>query len=251
MGYDYCFYLSVDNLEQFSLRDREIEKLYRELMKLDWFPKFGKTEHSGSKGYGVGPNEHLLPEFMKFTSKFPDFTFRLWLSHWDNTNLYMVEVKNDQILSTFEKSFETVEILPGVTASLNIESLNIQNDITEWFTSIEEEPINENDIAELFSSAKEKSEPEVPKEVPKEVPSTKRDQRKVISVVVYDESQHLYRDPQHDFIIRNDINGIVCIGRLSLGIIIPLTPEETITAQNMGFTSFASAPSRWSWSNLF
>lgn len=134
MGYDYIFYLTVDKLEEFEEFQEDAVDLHAQLTTFDWFPAFGSSGHSGSKGYGCGSNEHLLPEFMKFTSAFPKFTFKLWLSHWDNSDLYMVEVRNDIVISEAIFNGEDREIMPGCRANYCFKDLNLENDITDWFT---------------------------------------------------------------------------------------------------------------------
>lgn len=136
MGYTYCFYISVDNPEIFEVYKNDVTQIYNQLKTRNWFPKFGKLEHSGSGGYGTGPNDKLLPEFIRLTSLFPDFTFKLWMTHWDETNLYVVEIKNDKLLSTIYKNYEHQELLPGLRAFLFLtaDNIEIDNDITHWFT---------------------------------------------------------------------------------------------------------------------
>ena len=82
MGYTYCFYISVDSVVQFEAYKQQAIEIHNTLKERDWFPVFGQCEHSGARGYGVGPNDNLLPEFASFTSAFPDFTFKLWMTHW-------------------------------------------------------------------------------------------------------------------------------------------------------------------------
>lgn len=133
MGYTYCFYISVDNPESFEVYKADAIRIHNQLKIRDWFPIFGKTDHSGSGGYGTGPKNSLLPEFASFTSVFPNFTFKLWMTYWDNTNLYVVEVKDTTLLSENTKDFESVELLPGLTTSISLDNLEIKNDITDWF----------------------------------------------------------------------------------------------------------------------
>lgn len=134
MGYDYCFFLSVDDIKGFeAYKQTALDEF--ELLKLkDWFPVFGDGGSSGPTGYGCGSQDNLIPEFRNFTMCFPDFTFKLWLSYYDHSHLYMVEVKDDEILSTLDIDDRLVEVMPGVKASVNFNTLEITNDITDWFT---------------------------------------------------------------------------------------------------------------------
>jgi hypothetical protein len=53
LGYDYCFYLSVNDPERFIIYKDDAIRLHNQLKDRDWFPVFGQCEHSGSGGYGV------------------------------------------------------------------------------------------------------------------------------------------------------------------------------------------------------
>ena len=56
-----------------------------------------------------------------------------------------------------------------------------------------------------------------------------------LTVVVYDKSKYLYRELQHDFIVKQIQPGLIeVVGKLQGSEIIPLTPELHIIAHTMG-----------------
>ena len=134
MGYGYTFWLTVDKPEEFEVYEQQAIALHEELKEATWFPEFGSSDSSGSRGYGCGPTEHLLPEFIKFTSAFPDFVFKLWMSYWDDSILYMVEVHNTTKISENTFNGECVDIMPGCQASYCFkDNLSLDNNITGLF----------------------------------------------------------------------------------------------------------------------
>ncbi len=137
MGYDYCFYLSVNDPDEFGLHKNRAIRVYNRLKLRNWFPVFGLCGHGGSFSYGTGPTDKLFSEFAMFTTEFPNFIFKLWMTYWDNTNLYVSEVKGNSLLSTFNKDYESVELTPTqglrILIRLSSDNMEIENDITDWF----------------------------------------------------------------------------------------------------------------------
>lgn len=135
MGYSYSFRLTVDEPEQFEQFRAQAVALHNALKTRTWFPAFGTVSSSSSQGYGTGPNDELLPEFLLFTTAFPLFTFKLWMTYWDHMQLYMVELRDDVIVSTAEADYDLVDLMPGaqISISLDPDNLQLENEITDWF----------------------------------------------------------------------------------------------------------------------
>lgn len=131
MGYDAIFYLQVEEIEDFERVQNKAVNAYNELKKRDWFPMINYTYHTGSKGYGVGYNEYLLPEFFSFTRLFPNFNFYLIHIYFDNTNITIYKIKNDTVIFKKYWDFETYNLLPNINVCLNISS--IDDDISYLF----------------------------------------------------------------------------------------------------------------------
>lgn|SRR3989338_10132313 len=134
MGYSYRFRLTVDDPKAFKQHKQAAIALHTRLKSRTWFPAFGSSGHGG--GYGCGENEHLRPELTLFTSAFPDFTFKLWMSYWDNTNLRIIEIRNNMIISEHHVDYEVIKIFPGceVTIELTPDSMYLEHEISNWFT---------------------------------------------------------------------------------------------------------------------
>lgn len=143
MGYDYCFYISVDDPEALELKTEQVLKEYEELLRDDGlnFPRFGIKGHTGSGGYGCGITDDtsLINLLVKFTQKFPEHTFKIWYTYFDNTCLKVYEIKNYDLLSTFEVESKYIELIKGFRVLMQFyENFEIDNDITEWFYNLSE-----------------------------------------------------------------------------------------------------------------
>ena len=57
-----------------------------------------------------------------------------------------------------------------------------------------------------------------------------------LSVVIYDESRGLYREPTHNFILCQENDVITVLGKLVDNNIVGLTPQDCITARSIGMT---------------
>ena len=133
MGYSYLFMISLvqvpDNLKSLSGQQfiYVLENTYKPLFKqiydkykfLPWFPDFGVTDSSGAKGYGTGLKNKFYEVIGHITQNFPDFTFGIYLFHWDFKNITYLTIKNTQILQLIEG--------PNFEESLKYPEINIEN----------------------------------------------------------------------------------------------------------------------------
>ena len=113
----------------------EFKAVYQELIKDEWFPRFGEPETSGARGYGTGPSEqHPLPHLVLFTSQFPELTFVIFYSWWDYFNLTVYRIKDDQILNVWDQSYEEISF-GKVKVGLQVTDLFIDEDfnVTDFF----------------------------------------------------------------------------------------------------------------------
>lgn len=142
MGYSYYFLITLEHTGGVSLQDIEAKHFplwrarYDTLAKEEWFPTVATLESSSAGGYGTGPNKHLLQEFVKFTSHFAAQTFGLHLVWWDYSNISGFIVKEREVVSTYNQSYEEVKVGP-MTVSINLppDNLTLPNDITYIFGS--------------------------------------------------------------------------------------------------------------------
>ncbi|CAH6418598.1 Hypothetical protein POVN_LOCUS317 [uncultured virus] len=151
MGYEYYFLITVEDRD--GVAPEEIEQKWfpqfkaaydrfaptldsKSKEKDEWFPTVTEPEHSGSGGFGTGPNDQMLASFGKFTALFPQFAFGLYLFHWDMTKMTAYTIKGDSILDQQGWDLETVKVFGNqMTVTLAPDSVNLESDITYIFGS--------------------------------------------------------------------------------------------------------------------
>lgn len=107
MGYDYMIRVSVKGKEYEKFMKDELNRardVYTSLSENDNFPLFAtKSRH---RIYSYGPDEELKKELFKFTSQFPDYTFKFYYTFWDCSNICIYKIKNKEIISEVSRDFE-------------------------------------------------------------------------------------------------------------------------------------------------
>lgn len=134
MGYGYNFQIAVEEINLFyDFYKDQIKEAYQQLKDREWFPIFGETEFSSSGGYGTGAcNTGLLEELILLTSQFPNLTFVIFYSWWDNTNLSIYRLRGDILLDEEIINLDELTVgRIGYTLSFEVAS---ENDITQYLT---------------------------------------------------------------------------------------------------------------------
>lgn len=149
MGYAYFFRVILEDVPD-SVSTKELQDVYfplfrtryLELRTRDWFPDFEGADTTSSGGYGTGPNDHLLPEFASFTSTFPDFTFSLYLFHWDCMNINAYKIRGVSLLDQWSFSGEDMPTFNSettMTFSFRDDDVYLKKDITSLLSMTSEE----------------------------------------------------------------------------------------------------------------
>lgn len=124
-----------ETIEDIEKNRARLIGVYNTLRERDWFPNFGDFDSSNSGGYGTGPGDNFQDEIILFTSNFPEYTFLVYCFYWDNTDLEVFRINNNEIQLIYQTSFEVIKVssLSNFSVHMTPDNVYISNDITELF----------------------------------------------------------------------------------------------------------------------
>lgn len=137
MGYDAFIRVGIDNpisQAEVNVITAALKEKYQAFKESDGsFPWIGEQIHTGSWGFGTGPTDKFTEHLTNLFSDYPDVSFSVYFSYWDNMILEIYKCYQGEVNLVKTINMDGI-VIDGVKLYLTLGGVDIDLEITEDLT---------------------------------------------------------------------------------------------------------------------
>ena len=134
MGYDAFIRVGIDSdvpLSEAKVVTAALKEKYQALKGSESsFPWIGEQIHTGSWGYGTGPTDDFAEHLANLFSDYPDVSFSVYFSYWDNMILEIYKCYQGKVTLVKTINMDGI-VIKGEKLYLQLVGVHMDHEITE------------------------------------------------------------------------------------------------------------------------